>query len=166
MNDTFHEQLVSKKSHANPLAVRIIVIAIVVLLLLIGPLYLGFLSVIAAVVLGVFGYFYIFPHLCVEYEYSLLNHDMEIDVIYNKAKRKQLQSFDIKKAEMIAPKGSDKLAYFNPQKVFDYTSGKPGKTVYAIILPVDQTLCSILIEPDDKLLAHIKPWMGMKFSQF
>ena len=92
MNDNFHEQLVTKKPKGNPLAIRIIVVVLIILFLTIGALFLGFLSIIIAVVLGVAAYFYIFPSLRVEYEYSLVNHELDITAIYNKSKRKELCS--------------------------------------------------------------------------
>ena len=100
MNDNFHEQLITKKQKGNPLVIRIIVVVFIILFLTIGALFLGFLSIIIAVVLGVTAYFYIFPNLSVEYEYSLVNHELDITAIYSKSKRKELCSFDIKEAEM------------------------------------------------------------------
>ena len=61
MNDNFHEQLITKKQKGNPLVIRIIVVVFIILFLTIGALFLGFLSIIIAVVLGVTAYFYIFP---------------------------------------------------------------------------------------------------------
>ena len=59
MNDNFHEQLITKKQKGNPLVIRIIVVVFIILFLTIGALFLGFLSIIIAVVLGVTAYFYI-----------------------------------------------------------------------------------------------------------
>ena len=83
MNDNFHEQLITKKQKGNPLVIRIIVVVFIILFLTIGALFLGFLSIIIAVVLGVTAYFYIFPNLSVEYEYSLVNHELDITAIYS-----------------------------------------------------------------------------------
>ena len=69
MNDNFHEQLITKKQKGNPLVIRIIVVVFIILFLTIGALFLGFLSIIIAVVLGVTAYFYSFPNLSVEYDY-------------------------------------------------------------------------------------------------
>ena len=82
MNDNFHEQLITKKQKGNPLVIRIIVVVFIILFLTIGALFLGFLSIIIAVVLGVTAYFYIFPNLSVEYEYSLVNHELDITARY------------------------------------------------------------------------------------
>ena len=57
MNDNFHEQLITKKQKGNPLVIRIIVVVFIILFLTIGALFLGFLSIIIAVVLGVTAYF-------------------------------------------------------------------------------------------------------------
>ena len=62
MNDNFHEQLITK-TKGNPLVIRIIVVVFIILFLTIGALFLGFLSIIIAVVLGVTAYFYIFQIL-------------------------------------------------------------------------------------------------------
>ena len=51
MNDNFHEQLITKKQKGNPLVIRIIVVVFIILFLTIGALFLGFLSIIIAVVL-------------------------------------------------------------------------------------------------------------------
>ena len=140
MNDNFHEQLITKKQKGNPLVIRIIVVVFIILFLTIGALFLGFLSIIIAVVLGVTAYFYIFPNLSVEYEYSLVNHELDITAIYSKSKRKELCSFDIKEAEMIAPKGSSKLASFKPVKTCDYTSGEGNAAIYSIIIFLNQQM--------------------------
>ena len=69
MNDNFHEQLITKKQKGNPLVIRIIVVVFIILFLTIGALFLGFLSIIIAVLIGVTAYFYILPNLSVEYYY-------------------------------------------------------------------------------------------------
>ena len=118
-----------------------------------------------AVILAVIAYYFIFPKLNVEYEYIILNHDLQIDAIYNKAKRKRLNNFDIQGAEIIAPKGSPRLNSYKPDKVYDYSSGNPSAKTYAIMMPMDQKNVCIYIEPDAKMIDHMKQWMGMKMYQ-
>ena len=165
MKDKFYEQLISKKPRINPTALRVLVIALIVFLMTIGALMIGFISVIVAVVLGVSAFFYIFPHSSMEYEYSLLNYDLDIDAIYSQSKRENMVSFDIRQAEMIAPKGSSRLAPFRPEKTCNYTSGDPNAQVYCIIISLDKKLHCIMIEPDDTMIEHIRVWMGMRFSK-
>nr|WP_294493146.1 DUF6106 family protein [uncultured Mediterraneibacter sp.] len=165
MNDALYEQLVPCRPKAYDLPVRILVIVLIVAVALLGMPLIGFLSFMIAVILAVIAYYFVFPKLNVEYEYIILNHDLQIDAIYNKAKRKRMQSFDIQAAEIIAPKGSPRLNSFRPDKIFDYTSGNPSAKAYAVMLPIDQKNVCVFIEPDEKMVDHMKQWMGMKMYQ-
>ena len=162
MNDALYEQLISRRPKAYDLPVWILVILVIVAVAILGMPFVGFLSFVIAVVLAVIAYYFIFPKLSVEYEYIILNHDLQIDAIYNKAKRKRLQSLDIQGAEIIAPKGSPRLNSYRPDKTYDYTSGDPNGKAYAIMMPMDQKNVCICIEPDAQMLDHMSQWMGMK----
>lgn len=162
MNDALYEQLISRRPKAYDLPVRILVILVIAAVAILGMPFVGFLSFVIAVVLAVIAYYFIFPKLSVEYEYIILNHDLQIDAIYNKAKRKRLQSLDIQGAEIIAPKGSPRLNSYRPDKTYDYTSGDPNGKAYAIMMPMDQKNVCICIEPDAQMLDHMSQWMGMK----
>ena len=162
MNDALYEQLIARRPKAYDLPVRILVILVIVAVAILGMPFVGFLSFVIAVVLAVIAYYFIFPKLSVEYEYIILNHDLQIDAIYNKAKRKRLQSLDIQGAEIIAPKGSPRLNSYRPDKTYDYTSGDPNGKAYAIMMPMDQKNVCICIEPDAQMLDHMSQWMGMK----
>ena len=95
MNDAFYEQLVARKSRPLDTVIRILIIAALALILVFSMMFIGFLGVIITVVLAFLAYYFVFPKLSVEYEYTLLNHDMEVDAIYSKSKRKKLLTFDI-----------------------------------------------------------------------
>ena len=162
MNDALYEQLISRRPKAYDLPVRILVILVIVAVALLGMPFVGFLSFVIAVILAVVAYYFIFPKLNVEYEYIILNHDLQIDAIYNKSKRKHLKSLDIQGAEIIAPKGSPRLNSYKPDKIYDYSSGNPNGKPYAIMISLDQKNECIYIEPDAKMIDHMKQWMGMK----
>lgn len=162
MNDTLYEQLVARKPKPYDIPLRILIILIILAVAVLGMPLIGFFSFFIAVVLAFIAYYLIFPLLNVEYEYSLLNHDMQIDIIYNKSKRKTLQTIDIQSAEIIAPKDSSQLNSYKADKICNYTSGNPSAKVYAIMLPVQQKNLCILIEPDEKMTEHMRKWMGMK----
>ena len=103
MNDALYELIVARKPKPYDLAVRILVILLIAAVVIIGMPFIGILSFVIAVILAMLAYYFVFPRLSVEYEYILLNHDLQIDVIYNRAKRKSLRTFDIQGAEIIAP---------------------------------------------------------------
>ena len=162
MNDALYELLVSRKPKPYDLPIRILVILLIVAVAVLGMPFIGVLSFMIAVVIAFLAYYFIFPKLNVEYEYILLNHDLQIDAIYNQQKRKSLRTFDIQLAEIIAPKGSPRLNSFHPDKTFDYSSGRANAKVYAIMIPTDQKNACIYIEPDQKMIDHMRQWMGSK----
>lgn len=162
MNDALYELIVARRPKSYDLPVRILVILLIVAVAVLGMPFLGALALLIAVLLAVLAYYFVFPRLNVEYEYILLNHDLQIDVIYNRAKRKHLKTFDIQAAEIIAPKGSPRLNSYKADKVYDYSSGNPSAKVYAIMMSMDQKNVCIYIEPDAKMTDNMQQWMGMK----
>lgn len=163
MNDAYYEQLVARKPKPTDMIIRILIIVLLALILIVTMSFLGFFGVIITVLLAFLAYYFVFPKLSVEYEYILLNHDLEIDAIYSKSKRKKLFTFDLQQAEIIAPKSSPRLNSSHPEKTIDYSSGDANAKAYAIMAPLDQKNTCIIIEPDDKMLNHIRGWMGSKF---
>lgn len=165
MNDALYEQLIARRPKPYDLPLRILIILVIVAVAVLGMPFIGILSFVIAVILAVLAYYFVFPKLNVEYEYIILNHDLQIDAIYNKSKRKRLKNLDIQSAEIIAPKGSPRLHSYKPDKVYDYSSGNPFGKAYAIMMPMDQKNVCIYIEPDAKMIDHMKQWMGMKMFQ-
>ena len=104
MNDALYELLVTRKPKPYDMVVRILVILLIIAVAIGGMPFIGMTSFLVAVLIALLAYYFIFPRLNVEYEYTLLNHDMQIDVIYNRSKRKSLMNFDIQAAEIIAKK--------------------------------------------------------------
>lgn len=162
MNDAFYEHFVAKKSGVSSILKRI--------LLIVG---IFFLTILLSNVIGVFAFtlgllgiilvvFLVFPYLKVEYEYSLLNHDLDISAIYNQEKRKKKAELDLQKAEIIAPTASPRLAHYNPVKTMDFSSGNKNAKTYSIMTSINDNLTNIIIEPDEAMLSHMRSWMGSK----
>lgn len=162
MNDALYELLVARRPKPYDLPVRILIILLMVAVIFFGMPFLGFLAVFIAVLIALAAYYLIFPRLSVEFEYTLLNHDMQIDAIYNRAKRKSRMNIDIQNAEIIAPKNSPRLNSYRAEKIQDFSSGRNNDKVYAIMIPVDKKNTCIYIEPDAKMLDHMQQWMGSK----
>lgn len=162
MNDSLYEQLVARRSRPTDVAIRIVIIVALVAVFIFTLPFLGYLAVFITVLLAFLAYYFVFPRLSVEYEYTLLNHDMQVDAIYNRAKRKKQLSFDIQQAEIIAPKGSPRLHSYNPDKTLDFSSQAPNAKAYVLMMPLDKKNTCIVIEPDETMLRHMKSWMGMK----
>lgn len=165
MNDAFYEQLVTRKTKPLDILLRILIIVFIALVAIIGMLFLGFLAFFIAVLLAMGAYYFIFPRFNVEYEYTLLNYDIDVAAIFSKEKRKNITSFDIRQAEIIAPKGSPRLSSYQPAKTHDFTSGEADAKVYAVMIPLESGISCILLEPDRTMLEHMKSWTGMKLYE-
>ena len=154
MNDTFYELLVKKiKPDTNAIMLSAVnIIAIVFFLVL--SIYIQF-AIILSVGLGFVFYYFVYPKISVEYEYSLLNADLTIDAIYNKTKRKNLLNIDIKTLETAFPASSPKMNGKRNVKKIDCSTGDLN-TSYSLFLPQNGENILLLITPDDKLIDMLK----------
>ena len=162
MNDAMYEQIIARKPKSYDMLIRILIVLLIVVILFFGIPLIGMLALLPALILGFLAYYLIFPRLNVEFEYAILNHDIQIDAIYSKAKRKPKLSFDIQQAEIIAPSKSPRLNSYHAEKTYDFTSGEPNAKTYAVMISLEQKNTCVLLEPDEKMLTHMKQWMGMK----
>lgn len=160
MNDFMYEQLIARKAKVTDYFIRMLIIALIVVLVIFGFAFVGFLALLLAAVLTLLAVLFIFPRLKVEYEYILLNHEIQIDIIYNQSRRKNLLEFDILKAETIVPKNSDTVKSHQVQKIYDCTSGTNPQDVYAVLVNVNHQNSWIFIEPDKTMKTHINNWMS------
>lgn len=158
MNDTFCEQIVQRKTKPTDVAIKVLsIVAIVVLVL--SSAVLGLLMWLVAIIFGMVAVMFIFPRLNVEYEYSLLNHELNIDVIYNRAKRKHLLSVDLKEAEAIAPRSSHQLDSYHDFVMKDYSTADASETPYAIMCSVSQQMNCILFNPNEEMLDRMAAFL-------
>ena len=133
MNDALYEQLVSCRT--KPLYYILLggAFLLAVLIAVLGTMFFGVFSFIAGALIALIAYYFISPQLSVEYEYTILNHDLQIDAIYNKSRRKPKMTLDIQTAEIIAPKDSHRMDSYRPEKTYDFSSGRSSEKTYAIV---------------------------------
>ena len=146
MNDALCEHIVARKSKPMDFVIRVLIIVVIVAIAIGGMPFLGFFAFALAAILALLAYYFAFPLLNVEYEYSLLNHDLDIDAIYSKEKRKSKINLDT----------------YHPETTCDFSSGNANAKVFAIMIPINQKMTCVYIEPDEKMIEHMKQWMGMK----
>jgi len=162
MNHAVYELLVPRLPKASDRILQVLLI-IIIAALAVGTLIFGPILFLIAIVIGVVSYLFIFPRFHVEYEYTLLNHDLDIDIIYNRSKRKPVISFNLKEAEIIAPAKSHRLDSYRNMKTLDYSAQDPKNTAYAVIISMNQDLNRILIQPDDTMLEHMQSFLPRTF---
>ncbi len=157
MGDLYVEVLVKKRTTAMDRLKK----AGLILLTAAAAFVAVFLSVwfIAAVIaLGV-GCFFLLPTFDMEFEYLLVNRELDIDKIFSKSKRKKAEQFHLEEMELLAPVKSSRLDGYknNAQlRVKDYSSQNGEEGVYAMIIRDDRGVCKVLLEPDDKMLDAMK----------
>lgn len=157
MSDLYKEHLVKKEKTAKDSITKYGLIGLTALLAAAG-LFIHPIILIGAIAAGVATYF-IIPKTDLEYEYLLVNTELDIDVIMSKTKRKRLKSFNLAEADLVAPLKSHRMDYYNSNqkmKVLDYSSGNPEHNRVAIITRDGSESCKVIIEPDDVMANAMK----------
>lgn len=159
MSDLYLEELVKRKWTTKDRAVRILLIALTVILIL-GAFFVQYILVFPAIAICIADIF-IFPRFNIEWEYQYVNGELDVDRIINKAKRKRRESIDLDRVEIIAPAVSHHLDYYNNNrnlKEVNYTSNDPEreKQVYAMIVADENSLKKVLFEPTEKMLRDMR----------
>ncbi|MHC1748948.1 MAG: hypothetical protein AB9856_11475 [Cellulosilyticaceae bacterium] len=154
MGDIFKEQLVSvKKSSKDTLNQALIIIGAILLIIIafiFGGMFIGPIAILAVL----WGAWFLMGKLKKEYEYSLTNNELDIDVIFNKERRKKIMVIDMKKIHVMASikdeKKQDELA--RAQKVMDFSNGEHTEDTYAIVCEKDGGLVKVLLTPNQEIL--------------
>lgn len=156
MNDTYVECLVAKETKGIIKFLRYLLIILATLFIL-GSLVIGApIVLIIGIAFGVGAYF-MSIYSDVEFEYLYVDHQISVDKIFSKQKRKKVATYDVGKMEILAPVFSYKLDDFKNRTVkeIDYTSGveKQPDVRYAFYYEGQQ---KVLIEPSEAFVKAIQ----------
>ena len=102
MNDSFYELIIPRKADIKDILSVVFISATIILLTFVGFSFFSYFSSIFLIAGVSTIYFFVLPRLRKEYEYYLLNYTLEITLIVNKSKRKNIMEFDIRKADIVA----------------------------------------------------------------
>lgn len=160
MNEVFVEQIIKRKLSAKGALWRGLSIAIAAVIGLLAMMLLGMLGVIVDVLL-IYLINICWVYTSIEYEYSFLNGELTVDKIIGQRKRKTVDTFDIKNAEVIAPSSSDYITgRAGNIKKLDYSTGEKDGRVYSMIINHNEGLVEVIFEPNGKVLDamfHVRP---------
>ena len=156
MGDVFNEQIVKRQGDFSDTLKRA---GIVVLILVIFFVSFAFIQAFAVFIgaAAVFGGFFLMSYLNVEYEYVYTNGELDIDIIYNRARRKRLFSIVVKDFEIMAHV-DDKTnmgAFGGAQETIHCHSGETGPNTYAFLATIKGKRTKVVFEPNDKMLKAI-----------
>ena len=124
--DIFKEQLIKRRPNIQTTLSKIAIISgaialaaavmLVEFILIFAPFIWA--GIVIAVVL-------ILKRFSVEFEYALTNHDLDIDIIVAKSRRKKRLSCNVRDFEAFRPVGSTELehAFSSAHEVKDFSSG-------------------------------------------
>ncbi len=163
MEDIFIEQLVQKKRNQNDQIktyfVYVLVAVISFFAFLISPIMLPI-----AILAGFFVAYTYGSSKNVEFEYSFTNTELDIDIIYNKQKRKRIFTCDLNECTSIFKSDNEsESAKYNNIKSKDFSSGNEYLNTYTIIISNSDKSEKIIIEPDDRLIKALQLKSGRKF---
>lgn len=162
MAEVFIEQLVKQKTPAYKLLIKYVLLALTVVAAVAGFLILPLLLCLALI----FGFLYWWYGGCceIEYEYSCLNGDVDIDKIIGQQKRKGVIRMVMGKVEVVAPTGSSHLKEhsYTQARVLDCSSKQKDAKTYTIIYNGDDGRFEVIIEPDEEVLQAMKSFAPRK----
>ena len=97
-----------------------------------------------------------------DYEYTLENDQLSIDVIYGKKYRKTAHVLELKDLEVVAPHWHESVAKYKKNggteqlKKFDYTSYDDNVPYYTMIIKEDGRKIKLLLDLTEEMLHTIK----------
>lgn len=130
------EVVVNCKKNTKMQVLQVILIIVGVLFILAGlqlMYYIGLWALIPIAIgaLACVGAYFCYMNVIVDYEYSLVDHELRIAKIMNKEKRKDMGKYDLDRMEILAPYQShrlDGIKHRQNQKEMDFSSRSKEKT--------------------------------------
>lgn len=164
MGDVFNEQLVKRQGNIKDTLLRVGIVAGALLLFMVFSAFAGMNSIVNTlfplITLGlVFGAYFLFTMLSIEYEYVYTNGELDIDKIINKSRRKRVFSVDVRAIEVMAHI-SDKeyeREFANLKKTMDFSSGTVGKNTYVAKVEYKNEMVKMIFEPNKKIQEAMMP---------
>jgi len=155
LGDVFKEQLVKKAVTGKDTALRFGIVALAVIIFFFCLMIPGIQQFAAFVAIAlIFGAYFLISRRNVEYEYVFTNGDLDIDVIYNKSKRKRLFSSSVRDFEIIAHVQDTAHTHelSGAAETKDYSSGIVGPNTYAFVMSYKGKRTKFIIEPNEMMI--------------
>jgi len=163
MGDIFKEQLVKRKQTTKDTAIRVCLVVLVVLIFFLAILTIGAFAIIITAAAG-FGAAYLMSFFKVEYEYVFTNGELDIDIIYNKSRRKRLFSAHVSEIEIMAHI-DDKIRageFTGFQEILDYSTGEITQDTYVFMINHKNKRAKVIISPNEKMQKAISTALGRR----
>lgn len=160
MQDHFLEKIVARKPTATTRIFQIVLVAAAALVILTSVLLAGpVLGVLLAVAAG-WGCWALLQRQQVEYEYSVTNGDLDIDIIYAQARRKHLLTIKPDQMEELAVYGGTPAT---GAKVIDCSSAADAKGRWQLLYKGSQGKGSLIFEPSDQMVDTLRKFARLHY---
>lgn len=157
MSDMYRELLVKREPQTSD---KLFKVGLIVLTILAAAAVLFTpWAIIALIAVCIFDYFK-FPSFKLEFEYLYVNGELDVDKVLSQKSRKHAASYNIvENMELLAPWDSHEMDYYrkgHQGKIVDFSSGKAGEKVYAMVYNGEKGTELVLLEPDEAILRDIQ----------
>lgn len=152
MSDLYSEWIVKRKSPSWAFAAKVALIIVTILLVLLAMM--GFvIFLIPAIIIGYLTY-RLSLNWDLEYEYTFVKGEMDVDKIMAKSRRKRCAAFNMEQTEIVAPEGAHQLDDYKnmPCKTMDFSSGIAENKKYIMYTSYNNEMVKVIFEPSDRML--------------
>lgn len=170
MNDGYAEHIVKAKTPKGVMTGIVIGAAVIV-----SGIVALFISKwgLTIILVGVIFYHIFFSRRKTEYEYIMVNEDVDISKIIAKQSRKKMYSFSNKDVKFYAKAGSiyldNELQRDSSVKKLDYSSGGKGGDeageTYVFVLNINGKTIFVKLDLSEKTLDHVQTFMKGKYKE-
>ena len=164
--DKYKERLVKGKPGGEVFGIMaiggVLIAGGIAVMILLHPL--GFFLIPIGIVLIVQG----MQHMNVEFEYLIVNGDIEISKIVNKNSRKILREITVEDIQRVAPLSNDRvkndLEGNDRRKVYDYTDGTGGPLYYVVFERSKDKEAAYILDLDEECVQLMAETLKRKFE--
>ena len=163
MDDSFHEMIVKARITSNDrlkMAGLVLLGLVLLFLVILFGGYLGSLSVLVLAALG-YGLFYLLRGFAREYEYTITNGDLDIDLIIAQRKRRRVFSGLARTFDSMEPMEKQPAASAQTEKAgtfIDCRSSQSHGVDYKIRTDYNGKPVIVLFSPDEKIVNQLKKY--------
>lgn len=161
--DFFNEHIVKKKKDAKDWLFTAAILLLGWALFLLSVMFIKYTAnfIILIVAAIIYGEYYFITGLSTEYEYVVINGEMDVDKISAKRSRKRLLSVNSKDFEYFAPLTNEHKNQITPNhKIVDVSSSLKADNLYfALYFKNNQKIC-LVFEPTDKMIEEFSKFVA------
>ncbi len=165
--DIFIEKIVKRRKTPTDIAFAVLMVLVALILSFVAFTFLQSFAIVVVFGIGYLAYILI-TRRNIEYEYSVTNGDLDIDMIANQRKRKRVFSMSCKEFEVVAKVKSAQYTHEMKEckTVKDFTSLSPNADIWFIFHRQGGTPTVVLFEPTSQMIDNFRTFIPRKVFQY